>query len=176
MAARANPIGPLTRRGALRFWVGVLLLAFLAAAAAWSATGGLAWEQTASGLRYRVVEAGDGPKAGPTDVVRVNYTGRLADGTVFDSNEGQPPAEMFVGGVVPGFSEALQLMSKGATFRVRIPPELGYGENVRPGGPIPPNATLDFHITLADMRPLTPEEMRQLQEAMMQQGRAPGGR
>lgn len=169
MAARANPIGPLSRRGAIRFALGMLLLALLVAAAAWSSASGLAWERTASGLRYRVIAEGEGPRAGATDVVQVNYTGRLQDGTVFDSNEGRPPAEMFVGGVVPGFGEALQLMNKGSTLLVRIPPELGYGANVPPGGRIPPNATLEFDITLVDSRPLTPEEMQQLQQMQMMQ-------
>jgi FKBP-type peptidyl-prolyl cis-trans isomerase FkpA len=169
MRAKATPIGPLTRGGSIRFWIGVLLLALLAGAAAWATTGRLHWESTASGLRYRVVERGEGRNAGPTDVVSVTYTGRLADGTVFDSNEGQPPAEMLVNQVVPGFGEALQMMNKGSTYEVRIPPELAYGERVPPGGQIPPNATLDFKITVVDTRPLSQEEMQQLQQMEMQQ-------
>lgn len=190
MRSKAPPTGPLTRGGRIRFLIGMALLALLAGAAAWTSTGRLYWETTASGLRYRVVEAGEGPNAGPNDVARINYTGRLSDGTVFDSNEGRPPTEMLVGEVVPGFSEALQLMNKGATYQVRIPPELGYGDRVPPGAPIPPNATLDFDITLVDRRPLSAEEVqrmqametlqrRQMEEQLrqMQQGgsAAPGG-
>jgi hypothetical protein len=187
MRARAKPATPLTRGGKIRFLVGVLILALLAAAAAWTTTGGLAWETTASGLKYRVVGRGEGPNAAPTDIARVDYTGRLSDGTVFDSTEGRAPVEFPVGGVVPGFSEALQLMNKGSTYEVRIPPALGYGDNVPPGSPIPPGATLDFEITLVDRRALTAAEQQQMQqmEAMqrqqieemqrqMQQGGAPG--
>jgi hypothetical protein len=168
----------------------MLVLALLAAAAAWWTTSGLKWETTPSGLRYRVVQAGEGPNAARTDIAKVNYTGRLADGTVFDSNEGGEPVEFPVGGVVPGFSEALQLMNKGATYQIRIPPELGYGERVPPGSPIPPGATLDFEVTLVDRRALSPQELQQMQqmEAMQRQqieemqrqmqqggGAAPGG-
>lgn len=180
MSAQATPTRPLTRAGAIRFWTGMLVLGLLAAAAAWATTGQLYWQATASGLRYQVIEPGAGANAGPADVVSVTYTGRLADGTVFDSNEGQPPTEMLVSQVVPGFGEALQLMNKGATYRVRIPPELGYGSQSPPGSPIPPNATLDFDITLVDMRRLSPEELQQLQmmqmmqmQQMQQQGGAP---
>jgi FKBP-type peptidyl-prolyl cis-trans isomerase 2 len=102
-------------------------------------------------------------------VVKIDYVGRLMDGTVFDSNEGRPPAEMAVNQVVPGFSEALQLMNKGSTYRVRIPPELGYGSQVPPGAPIPPNATLDFEITLVDARALTAQEAQQMREMEMMQ-------
>ena len=165
MRSKAPPIGPLTRGGRIRFCIGMAVLALLAGAVAWASTGRLYWETTASGLRYRVLEAGEGPTAGPNDVASINYTGRLADGTVFDSNEGRPPTEMLVSEVVPGFSEALQLMNRGATYQVRIPPELGYGDRVPPGAPIPPNATLDFDITLVDRRPLSAEEVQRM-EAM----------
>ena len=171
MRAKAKPPAPLTRGGKIRFLIGLLVLALLVGAAAWWTTKGLYWETTASGLRYRVVQAGEGPNAAATDIALVNYTGRLADGTVFDSNEGGPPAEFPVGGVVPGFSEALRLMNKGATYEVRIPPELGYGDRVPPGSPIPPGATLDFEITLVDRRALSAEEQQQMQqmEAMQRQ-------
>jgi hypothetical protein len=163
MRAKAPPIGPVTKSGAIRFWIGMAILAALVGTAAWASTRRLHWEQTASGVKYRVVTAGEGPNAAPTDIASITYTGRLADGSVFDSNEGREPAELPVTGFVPGFSEALQLMNKGATYELRIPPALAYGERGTPGGPIPPNATLDFTVTLNDIRALSAEERQQMQ-------------
>lgn len=154
------------------YLVGLLLLAAFAAAAAWASTGRLHFTTTSSGLQYRVIEAGEGPSPGAEDWVLVHYTGRLRDGTVFDSSEGRGPAPMQVSRVVPGFSEALMMMSKGSTYQVRIPPELGYG--ARASGAIPPNSELEFVIELIDFRTLTPEEVQQMQmQMMMQQGGAP---
>lgn len=188
MRAKAQPVAPITRGGRMLLWTLALALALLVAGAAWKTTSGLYWERTSSGLQYRVIREGQGPRAQRDDVASITYTGRLLDGTVFDSNEGGPPTEMSVGGVVPGFSEALQLMNKGATYQIRIPPELGYGDRVQPGGPIPPNATLDFVVTLVDRRPPSADEVQQMRameemqrqqlEALQrqsQQGAAPGG-
>lgn len=103
---------------------------------------------TASGLQYEVLKKGFGgakPKA--TDKVRVHYQGTLIDGTVFDSSvqRGQP-VDISLTQVVPGWVEALQLMSVGDKFKVYLPPALGYGP--RAGGKIPPNAALIFEIEL----------------------------
>lgn len=103
---------------------------------------------TASGLQYEVLKKGFSttkPKA--TDKVRVHYHGTLIDGTVFDSSvqRGQP-MEISLQQVVPGWVEALQLMSVGDKFKVYVPPSLGYG--LRPTGKIPPNSALIFEIEL----------------------------
>ncbi|MDQ3139836.1 MAG: FKBP-type peptidyl-prolyl cis-trans isomerase, partial [Pseudomonadota bacterium] len=101
----------------------------------------------------------------------------LEDGTIFDSTEGKEPVPLPVSGSIPGFAEGLQLMNKGATYRFRIPPELGYGA-AGAGGVIPPNATLEFDVTLRDFRVLSAEELQQLQMMQMmqqQQGMAPEG-
>ena len=84
---------------------------------------------------------------GPTDVVRVHYEGTLIDGTVFDSSfaRGQP-LEFGLHQVISGWTEGLQLMNEGSTFRIVIPPELGYGSQAV--GSIPPNSTLVFHVEL----------------------------
>ena len=103
---------------------------------------------TASGLRYEVLEPGEGPVPGPNDRVRVHYTGRLIDGTVFDSSEQRgEPAIFNVGGVIAGWTEALQLMKVGARYRLHLPPELGYGERGAPPD-IPPGAVLVFEVSL----------------------------
>ena len=83
-----------------------------------------------------------------TDRVRVTYKGALADGTVFDSTD--KAISLPVAGVVPGFSEGLQLMRPGGTYRLFIPAELGYGARGA-SGVIPPGAVLDFTVTLLEI-------------------------
>lgn len=102
---------------------------------------------TASGLQYQVVKEGDGAQPGPNDVVTVHYTGRLIDGTVFDSSvERGEPATFAVGQVIPGWVEGLQLMREGSAYRLFIPSELAYGSHGT--GPIQPNSTLIFDVQL----------------------------
>ncbi|MDH7974511.1 FKBP-type peptidyl-prolyl cis-trans isomerase [Sphingomonas sp. AR_OL41] len=123
--------------------------------------------QTASGLQYKVLKPGAGA-AKPTDadVVLVNYEGKLENGTTFDASP--QPTPMPVKGVVPGFSEALKLMPKGAKYRVWIPPVLGYGDKVT--GPIPANSVLVFDLEMLDWK--SEAEIRQMQ--MLQQMQAQG--
>ncbi len=102
---------------------------------------------TESGLQYLVLKEGDGAKPGPNDVVTVHYTGRLIDGTVFDSSvERGEPATFAVGQVIPGWVEGLQLMSEGAAWRLFTPSNLAYGPHGT--GPIQPNSTLIFDVQL----------------------------
>jgi FKBP-type peptidyl-prolyl cis-trans isomerase len=103
---------------------------------------------TASGLQYEVLESGSGASPGPTDRVTVHYRGTLEDGTEFDSSHkrGQP-AVFPVDRVIPGWTEAMQLMKEGDKWRLTIPPELAYGERGA-GSAIPPNATLIFEVEL----------------------------
>ena len=102
-----------------------------------------------SGLQYKILKQGNGPKPRPTDKVTVHYEGKLIDGTVFDSSlkRGQP-ISFDVVGVIPGWTEALQLMPVGSTWQLFIPSNLAYGEHPRPGGPIGPNAVLTFEAQL----------------------------
>lgn len=103
---------------------------------------------TASGLQYQVVSEGTGRKPAPTDRVTVHYTGRLTDGTVFDSSvERGQPATFGVNQVIGGWTEALQLMGEGAKWILYIPSELGYGARGA-GGEIPPHAVLVFDVEL----------------------------
>lgn len=102
---------------------------------------------TASGLQYEVISEGSGEKPSSSDTVRVHYEGTLIDGTVFDSSyERGEPVEFPLNGVIPGWTEGLQLMNTGGKYRLVIPSELGYG----PGGagPIPPSSTLIFTVEL----------------------------
>lgn len=103
---------------------------------------------TPSGLQYEVIKEGEGkqPKAG--DSVTVHYTGKLIDGTVFDSSvERGAPATFGVTQVIPGWVEALQMMKEGAQWRLYIPSNLAYGPNGA-GPVIGPNATLIFDVEL----------------------------
>lgn len=103
---------------------------------------------TESGLQYEVIATGEGEKPTAQSTVRVHYHGSLVDGNVFDSSvdRGQP-AEFPVGGVIPGWTEALQLMTEGSKWRLYIPYNLAYGEQGSQGA-IPPYATLIFEVEL----------------------------
>ena len=102
---------------------------------------------TASGLQYEVLTAADGPKPGPTDTVTTHYHGTLIDGTVFDSSvERGEPAKFPLNGVIPGWTEALQLMSVGAKYRLYLPANLAYGARGNRG--IAPNSALIFDVEL----------------------------
>jgi len=106
---------------------------------------------TDSGLQYEVLQSGTGPKPKATDTVKVHYHGTLTDGTVFDSSvERGEPIEFPVTGVIPGWVEALQLMSVGDKWKLTIPSTLGYG--ARNNGNIPANAVLVFEVELLGIK------------------------
>lgn len=107
-------------------------------------------KSTASGLQYIVVSEGTGAMPTKTDTVKCHYKGTLISGEQFDSSydRGQP-AEFPVGGVIPGWTEALQMMKVGSKYKLFIPPELAYGASGRPG--IPPNSALVFEVELLDI-------------------------
>ena len=105
---------------------------------------------TPSGLQYEVLKEGNGPKPEATDRVVVHYTGKLIDGTVFDSSEERgEPATFGVTQVIPGWVEALQMMTAGSQWRLFIPSDLAYGPQGVPG--IGPNQTLIFDVTLIEV-------------------------
>ena len=105
-----------------------------------------------SGLQYKVIEEGTGKSPEPGDQVTVHYRGTLIDGTEFDSSyERGEPVTFPVGGVIPGWTEALQLMKEGAKWNLFIPPSLAYGEQGA-GQVIGPNATLLFEVELISVQ------------------------
>jgi FKBP-type peptidyl-prolyl cis-trans isomerase len=105
---------------------------------------------TASGLQYKVIEEGSGATPTAEDKVRVHYTGKLLNDEVFDSSiQRGDPVEFQVTGVIPGWTEALQLMKVGAKWELYIPSDLGYGTRGNP--PIGPNETLVFEVQLIDI-------------------------
>ena len=103
---------------------------------------------TASGLQYKVISEGDGPKPAMNSKVRVHYQGSLLDGTVFDSSIARgEPLEFMLTQVIAGWTEGLQLMNVGSKYRLFIPAKLGYGSRGA-GQAIPPDAALIFDVEL----------------------------
>lgn len=178
----AVPLRPVKRSYLVYIWIAVALALVSAFALARQGDSALVREMrgigvvtTASGLQYKLLKAGGGP-ARPTDsdVTLVNYQGRLLDGTTFDKSE--RPTPMPVGQVVPGFAEALKMMTKGAKYRFWMPPSLAYGAEAK--GPIPANSTLVFDVELIDFLPeaaLRQMQQQQMMQQQMQGGAAPGG-
>ncbi|MFA5963307.1 MAG: FKBP-type peptidyl-prolyl cis-trans isomerase [Sphingomonas sp.] len=188
----AVPLQPVRRRVLVYIWLGIALAVVVAVGLAWQAPQDEAVvalakvrhddasiQSTSSGLLYKVVKPGTGD-AHPTDadVTLVNYEGKLLNGTTFDAS--QQPTPMPVKGVIPGFSEALKMMTKGAKYRFWIKPSLAYGDKA--AGPIPAHSVLVFDLELLDWK--SEAEIRQMQamQQMMQQqggggagGPPPGG-
>lgn len=107
---------------------------------------------TASGLQYQVLQMGNGPKPTEQDVVKVHYRGNLIDGTEFDSSYKRgEPAEFPLMGVIPGWTEALQLMPVGSRWKLFLPSGLAYGNSRGPGGQLPANSTLLFEVELLEI-------------------------
>jgi FKBP-type peptidyl-prolyl cis-trans isomerase FklB len=111
-----------------------------------------------SGLQYKILKAGDGPKPSATDSVVCNYKGTLINGKEFDSSfkRGQP-ATFPVNGVIKGWTEALQLMPVGSKWQLFIPPDLAYGERGA-GADIQPDSTLIFEVELISIQPKTQDK------------------
>jgi FKBP-type peptidyl-prolyl cis-trans isomerase len=107
--------------------------------------------ETSSGLKYRILQKGEGNSPVEQSQVKVHYRGRLEDGTEFDSSykRGQP-ATFPVNGVIRGWTEALMLMKPGDKWELTIPPELGYGSRAV-GNVIPPDSTLIFEVELLEI-------------------------
>lgn len=191
MSVTAVPLQPLRRSYKVWLWVGVIASILLAVALAWQGTRApvaaqlpndqfLAWHKnqpgiqtTASGLQYQVIEAGEGASANDQDGVSLKIHGVLRDGKEF-----QPEAPMrFQLGqpMIPGFTEGVKLMKKGAQYRFWLPPNLGYG--AEPGGQNElADKVLIFDVTMDDLVPAAVIQQMMMQQMMQQQqgGGAPG--
>jgi FKBP-type peptidyl-prolyl cis-trans isomerase FkpA len=181
----AVPLRPIAKGSLVKLWLGVavVLLAGIVLAICTTKSqvmmamspedfltanakhGGVS--QTPSGLQYEVLKEGTGPKATANDMVLVNYTGKLLSGKVFDSTKAdgeEKPRPMPVAGMIPGWTEGMQLMNQGAKYRFWMPPSLAYGEAGAGQGVIPGNAVISFDVELIAIAP-----------AQMGQGMMPPG-
>jgi len=171
----AVPIRPIARGSMVKLWLGLILVCLAGAALAWVGTSSMQVATTASGLRYQVLAAGEGPTITSADLVALDYTGR-ANGQVFDSSESRgQPLVTGTTGMIPGFGEALQLMKKGGRYRVWIPPQLGYNGHVPEGAPFGPNDVLEFDIHIREVAPgMAAAQQAQQMQQMQQQLEAAG--
>jgi FKBP-type peptidyl-prolyl cis-trans isomerase FkpA len=147
MSVTAVPLQPLGKGTIAKLWIGLLVVVLLGIGLAWIGTSGQQIITTESGLRYRVIEAGEGPTVTPADLVGLDLEGRLPDGTVFASSaqSGQPTV-VSADGLIPGMREAVLMMREGGIYQLWLPANLGYGASPPPGSPIPPNAELEFRV------------------------------
>lgn len=110
-----------------------------------------------SGLQYKIVKSGFGKRPGPRDTVTCYYKGQLINGKVFDATEPGFPATFVVNQLIPGWTEALELMREGDRWQLVVPANLAYGERGAGNGNIPPNQTLIFDLELLSVTPAPPE-------------------
>jgi len=186
----AVPLQPVKRSVLVYLWAGIAVAVLGALALAWMApldpvSSFLAKNskapgviQTASGLQYEILSPGKGGVSPTdTDVALINYEGKLTDGTTFDKSQQPTPLPLRAAdakGGVPGFSEGLKLMTKGAKYRFWIKPSLGYGDKVN--GPIPAHSVLVFDVELIDfLSESVIRRMQMQQQLQQQQSGAPGG-
>lgn len=172
------PLQPISKGSLTKLWIAIAVVILVAVA--------IAWATVPRGVSVEEVQAGEGETPGETDVVFVNYTGRLPDGTVFEESQPLPlPIEgvlpagtpLPLENMVPGFREALMQMQRGGTYVAEIPASKAYGDTPPPGAPIPPGADLTFEIELVDFMPSDEFQNRvqAIQQMMAQQMMGPGG-
>lgn len=163
------PLHPIAKGSLTKLWLGIIAVILIGA--------GIAYVSIPSGVDVETVQAGTGPNPAPTDVVLVNYTGKLEDGTVFDEGEQAP---LPLDGMISGFKEGALQMQKGGKYVMTIPAEKAYGaeEKVDPQSGevrIPANSDLVFDVELLDFISFEDfqarmEQMQQMQQMMQQQG------
>lgn len=147
------PLQPIAKGALSKLWIGIVAVALAAA--------GIAWAALPVSVDVETVTAGEGPSPAADDWVLVNYKGTLQNGVEFDKGE---QAVFPLADLVPGFRDALVQMQRGGKYQVKIPSELAYGAEEKPG--IPANSDLNFEIELLDFK--TAEEVQQQQQIMQQ--------
>lgn len=190
MSVTAVPLQPLKRSYKVWLWVGVIVAIALALALAWHGTRAqvaaklpddqfLAWHKrqsgiqtTASGLQYQVIEAGEGASPQEQDGVALKIHGVLRDGKEFQP---ETPMRFQIGQpMIPGFTEGVKLMKKGARYRFWLPPNLGYGG--APGAPAElADKVLVFDVTMEDLVPAAVIQQMMQQQMMQQMQQQQGG-
>jgi len=137
------------RGRAVALWLGFLIVIAAGVALAW--LGAHSVRQRT--VQVETVKPGAGPAIQPQDGVLIDYEGRLEDGKVFDSSAGKGPIPLIASQVIPGFAQALSRMQEGGQYKIHIPAKLAYGAHPPEGGPIPPNADLDYDIKVVKLVP-----------------------
>jgi FKBP-type peptidyl-prolyl cis-trans isomerase FkpA len=177
------PLQPIAKGSLTKMWLAIIALVLVAAGAAWAmAPGGSSLE---GGVRLTTLQAGNGTKPAPEDVVFVKYVGTLADGSEFDRSQPMPfdvgdllpeGTPMALDGVIPGFRTGLLAMEKGGKYELFIPADQAYGAGGPPGAP---QGDLTFQVEVVDIlsREETEARFQAVQQMMLQQmgGAAPGG-
>ncbi len=166
----AVPLRPIAKGSLAKLWVGVAAVVLVGVGAAYVTTEkqvamakspaefleenrGDDVVETASGLQFKILEEGNGPKPGLNDLALVDYEGRLLNGEVFDSSARHGgPAPMPLQGMIQGWTEGLQLMNSGSKYRFWMKPELAFGNRGVPGK-IPPDSLIVFDVTLKAIIP-----------------------
>ncbi|MBA3667963.1 MAG: FKBP-type peptidyl-prolyl cis-trans isomerase [Sphingomonas sp.] len=141
------PLRPIARGSLVKLWLAIAALVLIAYGVAAMGAGML------TNVSVVTVQAGTGPKVSELDGVIIEYTGRIENGTVFDSTEGRGPAPFLVAQVVPGFRQALVQMQQGGRYKIVIPGRLAYGPNPPQGSPIGPNEDLSFDVHILQVAP-----------------------
>jgi hypothetical protein len=194
MSITAVPIQPIKKGSIAKYWTGIGAVLLTGAALAYWGTATIRTDHASnaqyladnaeekgvviskSGLQMQTIRGGEGKSPTDNDVALVSYKGMLRDGTVFDENQ-QAPLE--VGGVVPGFSEALKKMQLGGKYKLWIPPEIGYGAEERKHPQtgevaLPANSLLIFEVELLDFRSRAEVEAMQKQQEAQQKKQGGG--
>jgi FKBP-type peptidyl-prolyl cis-trans isomerase FkpA len=163
------PLHPIAKGSLTKLWLGIIAVILIGA--------GVAYVSIPAGVEVETVQAGTGPNPAPTDVVLVNYTGKLENGKVFDSGEQAP---LPLDGMIPGFAEGALQMQKGGKYVMTIPAEKAYGADEKADPQtgevvIPANSDLVFDVELIDFISFEDfqarmAQMQQMQEMMQQQG------
>jgi FKBP-type peptidyl-prolyl cis-trans isomerase FkpA len=184
MSVTAVPLRPIKKGSVLKLWLALIVLTLAAVAFAWWGTQGQQVVTLDSGVRYRVMQEGNGPTVTPNDAVALRYKLRVnnPDGEVIqDSDQTGQPFVATTGMVYPGFGEALQRMSAGGSYLLWLPPGTHEQGPLRPGTPFTANDTLVFEIEVMQiaegMAPMLQMQRMQQMQQMMQgaEGQGPEG-
>ncbi len=165
----AVPLQPLKKGSIAKLWIGLLAVVLLGVGLAWIGTAKQQITEAANGVRYRIVETGEGPTVTPADLVGLEFEIRKADGTVLDSTarSGQPlPAS--VDSPFPGLRDVILQMQEGGVYQVWAPAQVALGQALPPGAPVANDEVLEFRLRVGSIL----EGMAAMQQMM---GGGPGG-
>ena len=167
----AVPLQPLKKGSVAKLWIGLLVVVLLGIGLAWIGTAKQQVTEIANGVRYRVVETGEGPTATPADLVGLEFEIRKADGTVLDSTarSGQP-LPVSVDSPFPGLHDVILQMREGGVYQVWAPAQVALGQALPPGAPVANDEILEFRLRVGSIL----EGMAAMQQMMGAAG-GPGG-